>query len=341
MTDTIMNNGPPRSLLWSAIRLVLKGLFYCWLGRALYVFVYDDFVASHGLLARSYLAGRDGLRELPDTLAFLAGLVGSGIAWLHGTLVGELGYDPVVLPDLTPQGAATFAPGLAAVLQPALQLGLALSAAQFALLFLIAGRRGALGWTAPGVPLILEARFRLVYWAATLGLSGALVWLALAQGLLAALAAALVALACLRLPLLGALPLWLLDKGFGLSPRLLLRLPVMIGRGLARLVAGNLGAQDGRRRGSARGDGGFDRAAGAGWEEEAFAPPEAQDTARRYESACASFELAPGGFEEAELRGRYRELMKKVHPDSRGSARLAQLINADYEFVLQHHGWKR
>jgi len=340
MAETNWNDWSPRRLLWSVFFLVLKGLFYCWLVRALYLFIYDDFIGSHALLARAYLAARDGLYDLPQTLWFLAGLVAAGIGWLHGTLIGQLGYDPVALPALALPSPAGVSPDLLGFLQPAMRLALLLGVVQFMGLFLLAGRRGTLVWAAPGLPLILVARLRLAYWAVTLGLTCLLVWITLAQSLLAALLTAVTGLVCLRWPLLAGLPLWLLDKGLGISPDLLLRLPAAVLRGLLDLAEG---AGEARTGSGARGDADFSDRARATREDEdaAYAPPEAQDTDSRYRAACASFALEPGAFAESELRSRYRELMRKVHPDRQGSARLAALINADYEFVLSHHGWRR
>ena len=57
--------------------------------------------------------------------------------------------------------------------------------------------------------------------------------------------------------------------------------------------------------------------------------------------AYATFELNADTITKEKLRKRYKELMLKLHPDQSGSSKLAAILNADYDTLLEAHGWKR
>lgn len=329
------------------LRLALAGLkilVYCWIGKAIYLFFSSDFFPYHGELARTYLALRDGFQGIPATLLFLLELVATGVSHFHSALVGELGYDPIdipvvdgasfpVIPSL--QGSWSF-------LIESLKAGLLLSVTQFAILFCILASGGTVGWSLPGLPVVLSARGKLIYWLLCLSVAAALGYFAFQSGLGTGVASVAVLIVCLRFPLVGTLPLWFLEKVLKLHPAKILRLPFSLssgfGQGRQQRTRRSSGAKnsssreskDRQRSGKSRAESGSSGSA-----------PEAVDTERRYRTACETFEITPGEFLQDQLRTRYRELMKKVHPDLQGSARLSKLINADYEYLLNHHGWKR
>ena len=337
MSATALQEQARPSLLWRVCRGGLVVLFYCWAGKAGYLLLSSDFAPHHGFLARSYLAARDSFHDLPETLGFLFDLVGIGLGWLHQSLAGDLGYDPLTLPDFQSDSDLPGMDGSALRLlgEQMLHNGAALLAGQFAVFFVILGCGGRVGWAAPGLPLLLGARARLFYWLASVSLIGALAFASLHWGLLTALGTVVLGLVALRFPVFAGLPVWLLDKVFGLQPQRLFAAFWRLFLSNARLKQARAGR---RRPESAEQREGRDKRARG---EDAAGLPEGQDAGNRYQAACATFELKPGLFDRSQLRQRYRDLMKKVHPDRQGSARLAMLINADYEFVLDHHGWKR
>jgi len=57
--------------------------------------------------------------------------------------------------------------------------------------------------------------------------------------------------------------------------------------------------------------------------------------------AHATFDLSPETITREKLKQKYRNLMKKIHPDQDGSSRLAAIINADFDCLIQHYSWKR
>lgn len=76
---------------------------------------------------------------------------------------------------------------------------------------------------------------------------------------------------------------------------------------------------------------------GSGPRQEGNSGPTAED---KFKAACEYMGLpADGSFTHAELKGRFRTLMKTAHPDAGGSLAEAVALNAAYDFILKRKGW--
>lgn len=69
--------------------------------------------------------------------------------------------------------------------------------------------------------------------------------------------------------------------------------------------------------------------------------PEPAPRVFSYDEACAMFGLSPNGFTEAELRTRYRELMKLARGAPWGGMQKSSDVNVAYEAILSAQGWQR
>ncbi|MHC2424231.1 hypothetical protein ACVII1_007232 [Bradyrhizobium elkanii] len=71
-------------------------------------------------------------------------------------------------------------------------------------------------------------------------------------------------------------------------------------------------------------------------EEEAITP----EPADRFELACRTLGLSPDALTQAQLKARFLELMKAVHPDVIGPNAFATQINEAREIIRARKGWK-
>ena len=209
-----------KRMMLKVLRFILLLAFFCWIGKASYLFLSSGFYPGWGDGARAYLAMRDGLLGVPGVLimifSFLAGLVQSA----HSTLVAQLGYDPLDnILNRIPQPGMPPGPSLTNpihFLYPAIpsmiQMTVGLSITQFVLLFLLRTFGAVIGWRYPGVPIVYNIGIKLLYFAAVIGIAFWLASLAFKTGVFPGVMAVLVAVLLIYIPLLSGLPLWLLTK---------------------------------------------------------------------------------------------------------------------------------
>lgn len=329
-------------------RFVGFALLYGWLGLALYLWSSSDFYPDHGLLARLYLAFRDGLVLLPDAIQWVAGFLAAIISWTHQALVSDLGYDPVAFPSVSSDAWGRQAVGTDSIVSQfvagAVYAGTWLSAFQFGVLFVLSLLGTSIGWKHPGIPVIFSTVANLVYLGAVLAVA---VWLSassFATGVVAGIAGSSISAVLAWRPLLAGLPLWLLYV-FGLRPRVLLLIPFMIIDLVIRSGSKSSSSQR-ETEYTGRNTGSFATDDELGGDTHANRMPAASNTEERVESACGTLSISPDEFrqpqfEQRTLVSRFHKLAKKLHPDASGSERLMMILNEDYEYLLTYKGWRR
>lgn len=338
-------------------RVVLVLLLYCWIGQAIYLWADAQFYPELGSWARVYLAGRDAFHGLPEAILYVVGFCAQLISWGHSTLVSQLGYDPVAMPEiekfefggappLTFEGLQSVEiSGISAqAVYGVLLVGLGLSLVQFAVLFLLSAIGVVIGWKYPAVPKILHPSAGVIYLIVTYATAAWLVYEGFIAAVVAGIAGCLVAMLLLWTPIIAGLPLWLLYV-FGLRPQALASIPLAIFDYLRRLgpnIAYGTTASDSRKE-TIFGE----KAQREHDEPHTNTGLSTQGIAEdRVNTACGTLSISPEEFKNPQfaqrtLVSRFHELAKKLHPDTRGSERLMAILNEDYEFLLTYKGWTR
>lgn len=342
-------------VILKTIRIFVVTALYCWIGYAIYLWASSSFYPQHGPWARVYLSMRDSLHTLPDTFLYLLGGIAELVGWAHDTLIIELGYDPVVLPDFGKPSIGSFPSiGSTASIEfssigsymayGAVFALTVMTAVQFLILFTASAALVGMGWRYPGIPVIFSIGARLLYFASALLAALWVSYLSLGASTLSGVVAALSSLLLLRWPLTAGLPLWLLDVT-GLRPRTLVSLPFSILRSLFVGLSSNQTDKTSGRAHTRQSNQDTQHSTDRRTEEQSsranVQPPAGQDTDERLKAACATFGVDPESMTQKALVSRFRELVRKIHPDAQGSERLTSILNQDYEFLLQYKGWKR
>lgn len=327
----------------------LRLLVFIWLAYSGYLYL-TGYIGTYGVLGGAYLAARDSLYQLPDNLLTLALLAADMAGTLHERLVSEVGYDPFELPDVTGEISPLSDPlaghHIVASLIYGGVVGSAVAGVQFLMLTALAVRNGDALWRHPGIPILSQLWANLLFKAGTIGAGLYLISLAAETGTAAATAAALMVSFCFVFPVLAGLPLWFMTK-------VLVPPFSALFRTLAARAKPTTAKEHGRDRKHDRNTRSSDR-----YQNEEAHRRQRRDQERQqqrqsrdsgptertelnYPAACELFELSPGSFDQPTLIKRYRELMKKTHPDNQGSTALAKQVNQAYETILNHHNWKR
>lgn len=332
------------------LRFIVFALLYLWVGKALYLWIGGYHYSGYGGLARFFLAFRDSLFGLPEMLLYMLVYSAQLVSALHHTLVSQLGYDPFVI---SAGSSRTFRSGTGLSLRydgvsdqianGATFVAFALSVVQFAGLFLTDVMGIKTGWQSLCLPRILNIRAHVAFNVFAIA---AAVWLTLSAfeiGMAAGVVAALVAFLLIRWPVLAGFMLWFFML-FGLRPRTL----ILLLSSLAGQFRRPHGGDDGSDGPPKRDPGGSDPWRGEGPDEEprSASMPTKANADERLASACSNFSLSVDDFKSVDferqtLVSRFRELAKKLHPDSRGSEGLMRLLNEDFEYLLNAKGWRR
>jgi len=349
-------------LIWAGQILTIV-----WLLLSLYLLATTDYPDRYGVGTKIFVAARDAFYSLPDVVAYLVSGILELIELGHDDVIEDLGHDPI-LPDFgggdhagaveyfsTREGAIPWGlPQYWSVLVSEVLLCVALAgagvtASQTVILFGIMATGGEVSWRALGLPVVENVRLKLVYSILNLVVAVGFAYGAFQVGAAAGVATVVIALVCIRLPLLAGLLLWLLTRFLGLHPRFIV---VSIAAAVARAgdqfspvggaasgtphsdVAGNQAGETAKRR-----------SAGPTTEkahEQTYSENCAeQGSMPSHEEDCVLFELEPGMFDQSTLIRRYREKMDILQANTGGIEEAADSLNAAYERILEHYGWQR
>lgn len=320
-------HGKNSSLLWQTIH-ALKGYFFLfWFCNAIYLLFLTDAYRGYGFLAQTFLAVRDGLFTLPFVLFQVVQAVLSFAIGTNNELTRQLGRSPW---GIEVGGDWLSSTG---VLLPVLISAALLSAVQF-LSWRVLRKWGAtILWRVPGLPDITQAKLKLLFWAISWLAFVLLCLFALRSGFVVCIVIGIVLLIIMRFPVLAGLPLWLMD---------ILRPDTRNSVKEKEVSSGNLSAEDQNHsradlEQSQRDDLDTARDDASSETTAQIAGPVTDQLA----DAHQTFELMPETITRKTIRKQYRTLMKALHPDQQGSTERAAIINAHYDFLLQHYGWKR
>lgn len=346
----MVRNSLRRRVMLKCLRFIVFALLYLWVGKALYLWIGGYHYSGYGGLARFFLAFRDSLFSLPEMLLYVLVYSVQLVSALHHTLVSQLGYDPFAI---SAGSSRTFGSGTGSSLQyggvsdqiayGATFVAFALSLVQFAGLFLTDAMGVKIGWQSLCLPRILNIRAHVAFNVFAIA---AAVWLTLSAfeiGMAAGVVAALVAFLLIRWPVFAGFVLWFFML-FGLRPRTLILFLSSLAGQFRRPRAGDDGSDGPPKRDPS----GSDPRRGEGPDEEprSASMPAMANADERLASACSNFSLSVDDFKSVDferqtLVSRFRELAKKLHPDSRGSEGLMRLLNEDFEYLLNAKGWRR
>lgn len=350
-----MGYGSPHGSFWKrfvlkCLRIALVLAAYCWAGQAIYLWASSGFYPDYGTWARVYLAIRDGLHDLPDTMLFVLEFAGQLISIGHNVLVAQLGYDPVVVPQIG--GAPSFPVSSSAAganfvsqaIHGAIRAAIALSVVQFATLFVISAAGVVVGWRYPAVPKILSPVAGVLYLIVACATGVWFIYTSLVASVVSGIMAFTVVVVLLWRPLIAGFPLWLLFVT-GFRPRVLMLIPVMLLSLFAQNGQRGPSASDQTKTKSTRNTGGerdhtrTDENA----DHDVLAHGNLEELLGR---ACRTLGIPLEEFKSPEfprrtLTSRFRELAKKLHPDASGSERLMKILNTDFDYLLSYKGWKR
>ena len=333
----------------AAVGNVLRVLLVIWLAYSGYLYL-TGYLNTYGILGGAYLAARDSLYQLPDNLLMLAQLAVDMVGTLHDRLVSEVGHDPFELPEIAGGISSLSTPlddhQIVGYLVYGGVVGSTVAGVQFLMLTALAVRNGDALWRHPGIPILSQLWANLLFKAGTIGAGLYLVPLAAETGTASAIAATLMVTFCFVFPVLAGLPLWFMTK-------VLVPPFSALFRTLAARAKPTIARERGRDRKHDRNTRSSDRHRNEEahrWQrrdQERQQQRQSRDsgptdrTGLNYPAACELFELSPGSFDQPTLIKRYRELMRKTHPDNQGSNALAKQVNQAYETILNHHNWKR
>jgi len=181
----------------------LKSCFLLlWFGKAAYLGFWTTSYPSYGLLAASFLAIKDGLVTMPETLVDL-GATFSFLAGLNNQLTRELGYAPFGVPDGNLNSDPMFWFILICVA--------VLSVVQFMIWLMLKKRGVTILWPAPCIPDIFEGKMKLMYWIICWLVIAVLCLISLNYGIITAIVTGLFLALTMRFPLLAGTTFWLLE----------------------------------------------------------------------------------------------------------------------------------
>lgn len=332
------------------MRILILVLLLLWIATGLAHLFLNSYPSHYGFGTRVFVAFTDAFVSLPSAFSWAFSVFGSGLSWGRAGLASDLGYDPFgfgggALSGLFQTSGTAGLVGVAiyCVVLVVLAKGFALAALQMI---------GAeILWPSPGVPLLPDTRFGLIYSGVSFAIVAFAVLTGFQSGLFAGFIGLLSVLIVMRFPALSGLPLWFLavskskwDFDFGaylqsvLQPRPApderkRRERPSSGRGGYRQrSSGRQSSRKQDRRGTAKNRQEHYRSGSSRQQEPQFTTT--------YRDACKTLDLTPDAFDKATATRQWRQAMRINHPDlPNGSEEAAMRINLAYETIKQHHRW--
>lgn len=334
-------------MLKGVFKIFLWAFLILWLGGAWVRFFNEDWFLPSLPVATSF--GERAIESLkaaffgvPHVLSVIRGWLGGPASSVGQAFSGEIGAVQAASSPLLEQSKATV---IFVALYAWRAVILPLSILQFCLYFVLRGFGASVLWDYPGIPRLEKMTAKAAAWIA-LGVVGyGIAANAYAAGVWASVAAAIALPLVLLFPVVGTLPLWIMQKVLRIDPYDLFRLSL---RALERAKSRSEEREEARQaetvspvpkappRDTAPLPSSPQRPE-AHSELRHTAGPSASSVGPTYESACKTLGFVPHAFTQVEVATKYRELMR----GSRGTPERTKSINLAYEAVLAAHGWSR
>ncbi|MEM6890256.1 MAG: hypothetical protein AAF636_19295 [Pseudomonadota bacterium] len=342
-----------RTVFWFVklvLRILISVLLVLWMFAGFGQLLLGNYPSHYGFGTRAYLAFTDAFVSLPSSFSWVFSILGNGLSWGRAGLASDLGYDPFgfgggALSGLFQTSGTAGLVGVAiyCVILVVLAKGLALAALQMI---------GAeILWPSPGVPLLPDTRFGLIYSGVSFAIVAFAVLTGFQSGLFAGIIGLLSVVVVMRFPALSGLPLWFLavskskwDFDFGAFLQSVFQhrpAPEERKRQDRRHSARGEYRKRSSGRYSSRKQGRNGKTADRQGHYRSSSNRRSEpQTTTTYRDACKTLDLTPDAFDKATATHQWRQAMRSNHPDQpNGSEDAAMRINLAYETIKQHHRW--
>lgn len=343
------------SLFWRLLRFIFHILLLAWILGALFLFFSPEFVphltVETAFLARLYESVRVGFIQIPQTIVFVASFIWAIAEPIFQDMESDLGRPIIPSQDeITPDALPSISlPNISIYGYFVLRIALFFTAIQFTMFFLVMLFGGRVDQQTPiGFPSVTPARATLAFWIVILSFAYMLCQSSFEVGIFSGILTLIIIVLLIRYPIAATLPIWLAENILGLHPRMLAGLPSLVMEAigpLPKFFRKKIATEDSesRERSTGSNDRRDEQRSNTDRDdrkkEENDRPPD--DRRAAYEHACKVLELEPDGFDADRLRKRYRDLMKKVHPDQQGSTVFTYMLREAYERILAYHNWRQ